>query len=80
MRAEAAMAMSATELRGNLYRILDRVLETGEPVEIERNGRVIRLVPDVRVFHFDQLVPHPEYILGDPDSIIHCDWSDEWRP
>ena len=74
------MTMTATELRGNLYRILDRVLETGEPVEIEHNGRIVRLVPEPRAFHFDQLQAHPGYLLVDADSIIHCDWSDEWQP
>jgi prevent-host-death family protein len=76
------MIMTATELRANLYRTLDRVLETGEPVEINRNGRIVRLVAASRsaVFHLDQLVAHPGTLRCDPDDIVHSDWSDQWRP
>jgi hypothetical protein len=42
------MAMTASALRRDIYRILDRVLETGELVIIERNGRQVRR-PDVVV-------------------------------
>ena len=31
--------ISATELQKNLYRLLDEVLKTGVPVEIERKGK-----------------------------------------
>lgn len=38
------MPLTASKLRENIYRVLDQVLETGEPVEIERNGRRLRIV------------------------------------
>lgn len=37
--------LNATNLRINLYKILDQVIETGIPVEIERKGKTIQLVP-----------------------------------
>lgn len=74
------MAVTASELRANVYRLLDRVLETGEPLEIERNGRVLRIVPDARRWGIDSLEPHPGTIIGDPDDLTHLDWSDEWKP
>jgi antitoxin (DNA-binding transcriptional repressor) of toxin-antitoxin stability system len=74
------MTVTATELRGNLYRILDQILETGEPVDIVRGGRVIRLVPDQVRFRAADVKPHPEYVAGDPDDLIHHDWSGEWTP
>ena len=39
------MSITASKLRENVYRILDEVLATGVPVEIERNGRTLRIVP-----------------------------------
>jgi len=39
------MKLTATELRQNLYKILDHALETGETVEIRRNRGVAALVP-----------------------------------
>ena len=35
------MALTASKLRENIYRVLDQVLETGEPVEIERAERQV---------------------------------------
>jgi hypothetical protein len=26
------------------------------------------------------LRPHPEYLKADPESLVHMDWSEEWRP
>ena len=72
-------ALSPSRLRQNLYRILDRVLQTGEPVEISRKGKrllIIRQEPR----KLDALKPHPAYLRGDPEDLVHMDWSDEWRP
>jgi len=77
------MKVTATELRANLYRILDRVLDTGEAVEVERKGRRVRLVPGESPTGDDllaRLTPHPDYIVGDPDDLVHLDWSDAWKP
>ena len=71
---------SISRLRADLYRVIDRVLETGEPVEIERNGRRLRIVPAEAASRLAALRPHPEYLSGDPESLVHVDWSDEWKP
>ena len=39
------MAITASRLRDNVYRILDEVLDTRRPVEIERRGQRLRIVP-----------------------------------
>lgn len=74
------MAISATQLRQDIYRLLDEVLDTGVPLEIERNGRRLRLVPGEPVSRLDGLEPHPGTIVGDPEDLVHVDWSSEWRP
>jgi hypothetical protein len=71
---------NASQLRKDVYRILDEVLETGRPVEIERKGRVLRIEPqreerDV----FGLLTPHPGSIVGDAEDLVHIDWSSEWK-
>ena len=38
--------ITATHLRANIYRILDEVLTTGEPIEIVRKGKTLRLVSE----------------------------------
>lgn len=74
------MAITASRLRANVYKVLDEVLETGTPVEIERRGRRLRIVPAEPTRRLDRLVRRPDYLKVDPESIVHLDWSDEWRP
>ena len=75
------MALTASKLRENVYRVLDQVLETGEPVEIERNGRRLRIIvdPDDAQTKLRRLVRRPDLVVGDSEEFIHLDWSDEWK-
>lgn len=72
--------VNASELRANIYRLLDQALETGVPVEIERRGRRLRIVPDNPPSKLARLIPHPGDIIGDPEDLVHVDWSAEWTP
>jgi prevent-host-death family protein len=73
-----ATALSLTKVRADLYKIVDRVLETGTPVEIERRGKRVRIVPVRPKSKLDNLVKRPGTLVGDPEDIVHMDWSDEW--
>ncbi|MFV1958845.1 MAG: type II toxin-antitoxin system Phd/YefM family antitoxin [Planctomycetota bacterium] len=74
------MALSASKLRQDIYRILDEVLASGVPVEIERKGRRLRIVPADRPARLARLPRRDEYLRGDPDEIVEIDWSSAWRP
>lgn len=74
------MRVTATELRANIFRLLDRVLETGEPLEIERNGRVLRVVPAAEGSWLDRLPRRDGFLRDPPEDYVHLDWSEEWRP
>jgi antitoxin (DNA-binding transcriptional repressor) of toxin-antitoxin stability system len=74
------MVITASELRQNIYRLLDEVLETGVPLEIERKGKRLQIVPEQPRSKLDRLAPHPGSIVGDPDDLIHMDWSEYWSP
>ena len=71
-------AITATKLRQNLYNILDSVVDTGVPVEIERRGRLLRIVAEEQGSKWDRLTAH-QVVVGDPDDLVHIDWSHEWR-
>lgn len=77
------MRISVSRLRENIYRLLDQVLATGEPLEVTRRGKLLRIAlveshpPGGRL---SRLVPHPDALACEPDEIIHVDWSHEWRP
>jgi prevent-host-death family protein len=72
------MATSVTKLRANLYEIVDRVIETGVPVEIERKGERIRLAPARPKPKLQKLAKNRGTIVGDPEDVVHMDWSAEW--
>jgi N-acyl-D-aspartate/D-glutamate deacylase len=72
------MVLTASKLREDIYRVLDHVLATGEPVEIERNGRRLRIVADEPPSKLARLVARPDVVNGDSDDFVHLDWSDEW--
>lgn len=74
------MTVTASQLRQNVYQLLDRVLETGIPLTIERKGRILEIVPRQRRSKLDNLKPRPDYLLSDPEELVHLDWSDQWRP
>jgi len=73
------MILTASKLRENIYRVLDQVLETGEPAEIERNGRRLRIVADDPPPRLSRLVQRTDLVVGDSDDFVHLDWSGEWK-
>ena len=73
------MKLTASKLRQDIYRILDRVLETGQAVEIERRGQKLKIVPAEPRDKLSNLNPR-SYLRTDPEDLVHIDWSSEWRP
>lgn len=73
------MILTASKLREDIYRVLDHVLATGEAVEIERNGRRLRIVADDAPSKLARLVRRTDVVTGDSDDFVHLDWSDEWQ-
>lgn len=72
--------ITPTEFRKNLYRILDEILQTGRSLDIKRKGQTLRITPLTNTSKIKTLKPHPETIVGDPEDIVHCDWSIYWKP
>ena len=74
--------ISPTELRRNLYRILDEVLLTGRAQEITRNGRRLLLVaaePSERRRRIDEM-PRRDYLACTPQELIDTHWDYEAEP
>lgn len=69
--------ITPTELRGNVYNILDQVLDTGVPVEIRKGKRRLKIVPVEQQDKLQNLVKRPGFIQGDPEDIIEMNWEKE---
>lgn len=74
------MPVSPSELRTDIYRLLDQVLETGIPLEIDRKGRRLRIVAEDPPSKLARLAPHTGFIRGDPESLVETEWSEHWDP
>lgn len=53
--------VTMTELRRDLFRIIDRMAETGEPVRVRRNGRTIELTALTRNKPASELTPEERF-------------------
>lgn len=74
------MAVTASELRANIYKLLDQALETGRPIEVERKGKIFRIMPPEQISKLARLPRRARFIRGDADELVHMDWSSEWKP
>ena len=70
------MLMTASKLRENIYNVLDNVLETGIPVEIQRRGKLLKIVSAGVQSKLANLKKH-DVLKEDPEDIVHMDWSDQ---
>jgi prevent-host-death family protein len=69
--------VTPTQLRANIYNLLDEVLETGLPLEIKKGDKKLRIVPVDKIDKLKNLVPRPDAIQGDPDELAEINWVDE---
>ena len=71
------MSITTSTLRSNIYRLLDGVLEDGKPLIVERKGHRLKIVCEEAPTRLGRLTKHG-CIKGDPESLVHLDWSEEW--
>ncbi len=73
------MSISLTALRQQLFKVVDQVIATGIPIEIKRNGHIVKIVLDDKKSKLGNLVKH-DCIVGDPEELIDLhlqQWSEE---
>lgn len=72
--------LSLTALRQNIFQVADHVLDTGEPVIIERHGQRLVLAPEKPASKLDKL-PRRKLFDGDPEELVELKvWDErEWR-
>jgi len=73
------MSITASQLRANVYKILDNALATGVPIDINRKGKVLKIVPPKGGGKLKNLKKR-DILNVDPEEIVHIDWSKEWKP
>ncbi|MBC8509788.1 MAG: type II toxin-antitoxin system Phd/YefM family antitoxin [Chloroflexi bacterium] len=69
--------ITPTELRANIYNLLDEILNTGIPLEIKKGDKKLKIVPVDHVDKLKNLIHRPEAIQGDPEELVEINWADE---
>ena len=69
--------ISLTALRNNLFKIVDEVIKTGNPLELERKGHRLKIVLEANKSKLENLKPH-DCIVGNPDELIDLKVA-EWH-
>ena len=69
--------ITVTELRGNIYKLLDEVLSTGIPIEINKGGKKLKIMPVDKSDKLQNLVSRPDVIKGNPEDLISVSWEKE---
>jgi prevent-host-death family protein len=69
--------ITVTELRGNIFKLLDEVLRTGVPIEVNKGGKKLRIVSAESSNKLRNLISRPDVINGDPEEIVDVSWERE---
>jgi hypothetical protein len=71
------MRIKASKLRADIYNILDSVITSGEVVEVERGGTIIRITADRALSKLEKLKKR-KTTRGNVDKIYNITWEKEW--
>jgi hypothetical protein len=69
------MVISNATKQVDLELVLDEVIRTGVPAEVERGGQRLQIIPIGPTSKLSRLLPHPNAVVGDPEDLVHLDWS-----
>jgi len=69
--------VTPTELRENIYNLLDEILNTGIPIEINKGNKKLRIVPVGKANKLQNLVSRLNVIKGNPNDLVDISWEKE---
>ena len=69
--------VTPTQLRADIYNLLDEVLKTGLPLEIKKGNKKLRIIPVDEANKLENLIDRPEVIEGNPEDLVDIEWTDE---
>jgi hypothetical protein len=73
------MRLTASRLRQEIYKILDEIIRSGKPAEIERNGYLLRIVPVTASYTKLNKLKKRKLSKENSDNFEHIDWTKEWK-
>ena len=79
MKIEANKPMKISTLRRDIFNVVDHIIETGQSVELEREGHKLKIILDEKKDKFLNLVERKNVILCSDDELMAspAEWSGE---
>lgn len=68
------------DIEEKILQLLDKVASTGVPVQIARKTKRLVIRRAMKRRELDQLENHPDAITGNPEDLVHVDWTSQWNP
>ena len=69
------------ELINNIKELLDEIIKTGIPLEIDKNGKLFQIIPLEKPVEtkdkLKNLTFKPDVIEGNPDDLVNISWEQE---
>ena len=78
MTSDNVITVRASDLRKDLFRLLDRCLETGTAIDVPRKGHTVRIAALRRRIKVADLPRHPGVVV-DGDDLDRFSPA-QWRP
>lgn len=69
--------ITVTELRGNIYKLIDEIIDTGIPLEIKKGDKKLRILPVQEKKKLDNLKKRPDVIIGQVTDLPDIHWDKE---
>lgn len=73
------MTITVTNLRQKIYSTVDKVIATGQPIEIERKGHKLKIVLEEKKSKLASLVTRNNVVKCSDEELIYNDWLKEWK-
>lgn len=67
--------VTIAELSNDIDRLLDKVIETGIPLEIIKNGKSLKIISVEKKDKLKNLTFKPDVIQGNRDDLVNIDWE-----
>lgn len=73
------MTITTTQFGKDIHKLLDQVLESGEPLQIEHKGHRLNIIPEASLSRLQRLKSH-HTVNGNPDDLVNDNWKEIWKP
>lgn len=73
------MSITITNLRQRIFKEIDKIITTGKPLEIERNGHKLKIILESKKSKLNNLITRKDIIKCSDEELIYNNWLKDWK-